>query len=518
MLMCYDEYGKRMKLAANAVNLREDRKERMKLTANAKRICREDRKAQDRASKIFVAREENNMKKTGWKIAAALVMSALLLTGCGSTNSEGETITGGENGAESVDGVATLSASPTEDEIIEYLKWIIPKSDEVYTKLTLRWVDRDESDTIVGGSGFDYQRVTDPQLQSIADLDAFVSSVFWEGAAYKYYLAYVYEGFEDLTFIEEDGKLYIHPDTYTNEGNWEWQLDEGVEFVYITNSRIALYADAVAPFDDSEICRGKIILVREDGVWKLDTIDPYGIFDQLDYAYEGQEGIVDTWEEVMALLEENEDLLLGRSLSEFIVDLDINLRYMKNENWITESWIGVNVYELIDGELSLVSKLFVSPENGELLQEIPEREGVVMLYDYFVAAGYDFAEGLFGYVMIEAEEDELPEDILGNFSETMLSSDNMQYANLWYDSTKVLFIVPKYYGTSIEVRDSSGRLRIYLEDEAVAIGNTGLSDDSVVTIRNEIFGSVSFSLSEATEALAEAGGFLLDYEYPKAVG
>lgn len=218
-------------------------------------------------------------------IAVTAAMLSICLTGCGSTESgttqDSKTTTAVTTMAETTAEAATEAETTTAEETTEAttaeaeeaedstdgasenaeLEQIAIKKMDALTKLNgyiSGKIGYDENDTVKDENGADLIRVTEPGLNSIADIEALVNDTCADGLKDDYLKSV------NSLFAEKDGKLYFY---YTAHGFYIYQTAGGVKISNVTKNSFT--AETV---DSSELDgRGKANFVKDGDNWLIDT-------------------------------------------------------------------------------------------------------------------------------------------------------------------------------------------------------------------------------------------------------
>lgn len=362
----------------------------------------------------------------------------------------------------------------SEDEVRDILDKLLLQAEEATELLFLTDIQTDPKDRYIreaeaeGSEENIYIRVTDPRVQSLEDVKNFGREIFSERLYSDSYVSLLHSPWP--SFIEHEGALYCSeiPNLFTPP--IEWDL-EGLQIGYQTPDRVVVYAD-------NDICKpleGKIVLVREDDRWKLDTnayFDPATPFNaELEMA--GFLAIHDGKKDVIRYVAKEDNWRLDGAIEEYFVELDdelINIREYYDS--VPMPYIGVNVYSYAEDQLKLEDKLFVPMlEDTGIVYPKKTKQGILTL-NYEYAAQDRTKDSLFAFV----GEDELPEFYM-SWPEVVQSGLIIEdFAMPVLPNEKgMLFIIPKYYTTTIKLFGSyngfEDEIMYQTQDRAIYIGD-----------------------------------------------
>ncbi|MDO4721145.1 MAG: hypothetical protein Q4A78_10825 [Peptostreptococcaceae bacterium] len=453
------------------------------------------------------------MKK---KLAVVFLSLMFLWTGCGSNPPESVQESGEMEKPDALSG-ATISQEASEEEVLTYLKDILSEADKLMAVLTDGGLKFDEEDRIEiertdqqGPYTEEYVRVVSEEFRSLDDLRDFGKKLFTEKAYGENFRFMISE--DDLGtayYIERDGKLYglsTAPYGYF----FHWDLSQGIEIAYAAKDRIIVYATANEM--QGAHYQGKIVLAREEDRWKLDSDVAafYGLpFEFVQYTETADEPLLDS---VEAADEAARTFLQGMiEFDEYYRDYDPEIQECYDLEGQTFHALLLSLYEKKE-EPVLTHKIFLPVRRDSYKPWIQlEDERGILHKDYGVTGANKDPEAWFGYSINEIPGNitwyELVEDY-----RTLLSLTNCHFRGNMEKSRKLLFIVPRYYGTVVSWYDKKGEFLGEDEDCFLALG----LDDSIgkIVIRR---GDEKVEIpGEIHEGAEIEGGFATPYIYPSA--
>lgn len=469
------------------------------------------------------------MKK---KVTMLFLSLLILLSGCspGSQKFGGEEKTSSdqtesrEDETEAVDTLsgATISEEATEEEVLTYLKKILGEADKVMAVLTSDGIRTDENDSIeielTGEESYKerYLRVTDEGFQSVADLKSLGKRLFTKEAYAEGFRFLVDEGmYGSNYYIEREGKLYVLASA-PNGYFFTWDLDRGIEVAYAMKDRIVVYADAQEMHGD--LFPGKIVLLREEGRWKLDSdvSSVYGLpFVAVEYQkQEDQEQGSAFWIDSPEKADEAaKDFLEGMiAWDEYFRDYDGELYAFSDGEGNLFQAIMLSLYEKRKDEPVPAAKIFlpINRKGYTPWMQSYDVSGRGILHIDSEKTGYDEdPDARFGYAVAEIPEDISWYEVAEDYKMSMHLMNN-KIGGSPEEAGKLFFFIPRCYGTSIEWYDGEGGLLGREEDSFVILG----LDDS---IGKAVIRQGDFTAEFTPEIVGETrlqGGFITPYSYP----
>lgn len=426
------------------------------------------------------------------KYSLILLISLLFLVGCSNTdNSQNAEDKNDSNVTEKIE--TSLSKDSNEKDLQKFMLEIMPKAEELSKVILNADMDYDQNDTFeyqpkdAEASPVEMGRVADSSL-TLANLTDRAKEIFSEEIYVNWYRPALYDlGIREPRFVEKDGKLYVSLfNSYTP--HYEWDFDN-IEILYATDDKIAFFADSSINFtgeeDQASLTRGKVVLVKEDGKWKLGTNTPNSDaqpFNEFLKEYYGDD-ILSSREEAIEAIRQNAPLqVLNESINEYIIDFDESFGYTMNldGSYETMQMVWARLYEIENGKLKLVQKAQVGAQGYVVNFSYADTFGFT---DNLVTTDFNFAnisvendaaENIFGYLIGNLADHVTPEDyytIISNVLETDIVSDDVVRETLSEDFKDFMIIVPKFVGTKITIYDSEGEpRRIISDDSSVVIG------------------------------------------------
>lgn len=391
-----------------------------------------------------------------FKIFGALMMvGMLMMAGCTKEPSTSE------NGKDKPNKQVQSAQELSLEEVRDLLEELLPKAEETLSEIYRVEVDLNSvyEDEL---NGLFYE-VTDPKYQSIEQMENKIREIFSEKAFYKSYKHLFSKAYP--IFVEREGKLYAYELPFDAPPSVDWDFSK-MEIGYQTENRIVVYASV----GEADKLEGKIVLVKEQDVWKLDqnsNFDPGTIFNAeymmaYDLLFSGREDVIE-------YISEEENWRMARPFEEYIVELDSNDTHIRSDYDPQEiiPYLGIDIYERKEGRLKLVDKLFVRLMNEkDILYPKQDRNGVVTL-NYSKAVEKKSKDSIFGYMT----ENMIADEYVINWVESV---ENMRmkeeyFSREYVDQGELLFLVPKYYGTTIRLEEKTDGISEVIgwgEDEA----------------------------------------------------
>lgn len=453
------------------------------------------------------------MKK---KLAIVFLSLLFLLAGCRSNPPESVQESGETERPDALSG-ATISQEASEEEVLTYLKDILSEADKLMAVLTDGGLKFDEEDRIEiertdqqGPYTEEYARVVSEEFHSLDDIRAFGKKLFTEKAYGENFRFMVSE--EDLGtayYIERDGKLYGLP-TAPYGYFFHWDLNQGIDIAYAAKDRIIVYAAANEM--QGGHYQGKIVLAREEDRWKLDSDVAASLglpFEFVQYAETNDGTLLDSVEAAdeaaRAFLQDMVEF------DEYYRDYDPELQECYDLDGQTFQAILLSLYEKKQ-EPVLTHKVFLPVDRDSYKPWIqPEDEQGIMHKDYVVTGANKDLEAWFGYSINEIPQNVTWYELIEDYR-IFLSLTNYHFRGNMEKSRKLLFIVPRYYGTEVSWYDKKGELLGQDEDCFLALG----LDDTigkVVIRRGDRRVEIPGEIDEGAEI---EGGFATPYIYPSA--
>lgn len=432
------------------------------------------------------------MKKIYLRSVWAAVI-VLLLTGCGDRS--------GSSGGN--------TSPPRDAGTVRLIQESLSKADKACRVIWFGEVEVDKNDVHKVKSEYtedgeiEYYRVTDKAYQSIADLETLAKEVFSDRVYYNNYQHDIHT--DGGLFIEVDGKLYFSGDNQSLEADNElirWD-PRSYHTVYESDSR-RVYQVPVKTMEGQVLQNGKLAFVKEKDIWKLDTNTPV----TMGPSYEEESGF-SSEEGLILYIQEKEGLWrLPKRLDEYFVEVDD--MYWNYSG--SELYYGVGFYSLTDGKLKLEDKFFVPFGGGEPLVPEKDEKGLINLsYTSAVGKGKD---DLYGYLSMRSQSYEEEIDKRINFREKKLNTFPWQFGAQGNGS---FWIVPKYYGTTLIVSESSKGAdgpKEYIQDAVLMISKGDTHDQ----IRLEYEGEAVSIKTDHDEKASFEKGIKIDFKFPEALG
>lgn len=425
-----------------------------------------------------------------------MMIGMLMLAGCTREPSTSES--GKDKPNKQVQNAQALSSG----EVRDLLEELLPKAEETLSEIYQVEVDLNsvyEDETY----GLFYE-VTDPNYQNIEQIEDKIREIFSEKAFYESYHHLFAKAYP--IFVEREGKLYAYELPFDAPPSVDWDFSK-MEIGYQTENRIVVYASV----GEADKLEGKIVLVKEQDVWKLDqnsNFDPGTIFNaEYMMAYDL---LFSSREELIEYIADEENWRMDRPIEEYIVEVDgvdtlIRASYDPKE---TIPYLGVNIYEQTEDKLKLVDKLFVRLSNEkDIIYPKQDKNGVITL-NYSKAVEKKSKDSIFGYLT----ESMIADEYVINWIESVenMRMEEGYFSREFVDKGELLFLVPKYYATTIRLQekiDGENKVIAWGEDELFC-----LSKDIVENVTIEYDGEeVSFEPIFDTQTKLERGDrFVID--------
>ena len=463
------------------------------------------------------------MKKN---VLVPIMVLLLILVGCGKGENSGAS--SGENS----------SKNQTEDSM--------PVSEEEAIKIARGLIDQmiAAEDLIAHGENIsvDPDKTFQPEwsdtpyyLAHLDDYDDYESLVDTFKSIYSedIFNSYIQGLFESRykMFLEHNGDIYYaYDEPMPSDGPiLVWDLSDAT-VNFITKDRISIYTSCEMY---GEKIDGQILLVKEDGGWKLDSVpllDP-GIPNSLarmNYSHLGTDYL--SVDEIIEMAgNEDNGWRLDKPISDYVVEIDpeLYLIFWRSEHF---PFTAVNIYdESSKGDLTLVDKIFVMGDGGDMpiYPEIDEKGIRTLDYTYLIEEPNN--DTLFGYIHVPAYNEEDAIDFLYNFADSELYTQSYRVA-FASDSSEFYGIIPKYYGTTVKIEEldvSSGAGKplftlANVNQNVLAIANFGdTRPNTRVTVSydgDEFSFEPFLSLEDGSPINAERGDFFLYNPWDNGVG
>ncbi|MDO5062505.1 MAG: hypothetical protein Q4D77_04955 [Peptostreptococcaceae bacterium] len=352
----------------------------------------------------------------------------------------------------------------------------------------------------------EYYRVTDPKYQTLADLEDLARKVFSERIYYTQYQPDIHT--EGGMFIEVDGKLYYSGSSEGMDVDSQilhWDMSD-IQIGYEASDRKVYYIP-LKVVGDQPRRYGKVALVNEKDVWKLDTNTPIdaGPINEDNDTFESEQ-------QVLYYIDQQKAWRLPRKMSDYMAEIDHFYWSYRDHSLQTNIYLGVNFYSIDEkGKLKLEDKLFVPYHGGEILVPEKDDKGVINLsYSY---AGVEGKDALFGYLAINSKDFAEEVEKRVNFRESKLQSFPYQFGG---DSNGSFWIIPKYYGTTLLVGESGkpDGLKEWVQDDVLMLSKGDSYDQLQLRSQGEQINIKAAFNENATFPK----GAKISFNYPEAVG